>query len=87
MEHYSQNTVNSLRLFVTYLGNFPNSQQKFSQYRHYSTVWTTEVRFPTVAMMGFFLFITASRLILGTIHVPIQWIIGGSFPGSKAAGA
>jgi hypothetical protein len=36
---------------------------------------------------NFFLFSTASRPVLGAIKPPIQWVLGGSFPGSKAAGA
>jgi hypothetical protein len=36
---------------------------------------------------GIFLFTTASRTALGPAQPPIQWIPGGSFPGSKAAGS
>jgi hypothetical protein len=46
----------------------------------------TGVQFPAVAMMGFFLFATASRPVLGPTHSPIQWVPGALSPGVKRPG-
>jgi hypothetical protein len=41
------------------------------------------VEFPAGPMMGFFLFITASRPALGHIQPPIQWVPGAITAGVK----
>jgi hypothetical protein len=47
----------------------------------------TAVEFLAGAMMGLFLFTTASRPVLGHIQALIQWARGGCFLGGKTAGA
>jgi hypothetical protein len=34
-----------------------------------------------------FLFPMSSRQALGPVQLPVQWVLGSSFPGGKAAGA
>jgi len=47
--------------------------------------WMTGVRLPTGA--GIFLLSTASKMTLGQIELPTQWLRGGgSIPEGKAAG-
>jgi hypothetical protein len=36
--------------------------------------------------LGIFLFTTASRSVLVPTQPPMHWVLGGSFPGGKAAG-
>jgi len=45
--------------------------------------WTTGVQFPAQAMMGFFLFATASISALKPIQPPIQWVPGVISTGVK----
>jgi hypothetical protein len=45
------------------------------------------LRFDSRQRLGIFFFTTASRTALEPTQPPIQWVPGGSFPGSKAAGA
>jgi hypothetical protein len=44
-------------------------------------------KLPAGAMIGIFLFPTASRPALGPTQSPIQWVSGALFPGGQAAGA
>jgi hypothetical protein len=49
-----------------------------------TTGWATTVHFPVRSMIGFFLFVAASRLALGLTQTPTG--IGGFYPGVKRAG-
>jgi hypothetical protein len=60
-----------------------------SQYesRDKATGWTTGIRFPAGAMMGFLLFATATRPALGPTQPLIQWVPGACHRAGKGAGA
>jgi len=47
----------------------------------------TGIQFPAGATVGFLLFSTASRPVLGSTQTRIQWVAGDSFPRDKAARA
>jgi hypothetical protein len=57
-------------------------------YVHTATGWTFGVlRFDCRRGLGIFLFTTASRMALGPIQPPMQWVTGALSLGNKAAGS
>jgi len=44
-------------------------------------LWAGELGFTCWQGLGYFLLATASRLAQGPIQLPIQWMLGCSFPG------
>jgi len=54
-----------------------------SQYRDQATGWMAGVQFLAGSMMGFFLFATASKQVLGPTQPFNQWVTGALTPGLK----
>jgi hypothetical protein len=74
------------RISIKFGTGFLREPGQLSYYTDYVMDWTIGVHFPARAMMGFFVFATASRPALGPIQLPIQWVSGALRPGVQQLG-